>query len=125
VKALGVQSPPQKIKIAQRRPTSVSIRSQKLLSRKSNRVDAWRPNLTGFPRPANPKIRSHIHDLHIYIARLDNGQYWAGWFQTSKPETHWPINNELKRMFTQDEGYLRFAGDVSFDTNDSNWPFRV
>ena len=130
VKSLGTQvsgtSPPaQEVKIAQRRVTSVAIRSQKLLSRASNRIDAWRPNITGFPRPKNPRARSHIYDLHVYIARLDNGEYWAGWFQASKPEANWPINNELNKMFTQDEGYLRFAGDVSFDTSDSSWPFRI
>lgn len=128
VRSLGVQvgSPTsQEVKIAQRRSTSVAIRSQKLLSRESNRIDAWRPSLTGFPEPENPKERSHVYDLHVYIARLDNGEFWAGWFQASKPEVNWPVNSELNKMFTQDDGYLRFAGDVSFDPSDSDWPFRV
>jgi 5-methylcytosine-specific restriction enzyme A len=125
VKALGVQSPPQEIKIAQRRPASVAIRSQKLLSSESQRVDAWRPSITGFPRPQNPREREHIDDLHIYIVKLDNGQYWAGWFQASRPKANWQINYELNKMFTQEEGHLHFAGDVTFDTNDSSWPFRM
>jgi len=125
VRAQGVQSPPQEVTIAQRRPASVSIRAQKLLSRESNRVNAWRPNLTGFPRPVNPRLRSHIYDLHIYITRLDNGEYWAGWLHTSRPEANWPLNDELNKMFSQDEGYLRFDREVSFDTNDPIWPFRI
>jgi len=124
-KVLGVQSPPQEIKIAQRRPASVAIRSQKLLSSQSERVNAWRPDITGFPIPPNPRERSHIYDLHIYIARLENGEYWAGWFKTSRPEANWSINEELNKMFDKQEGYLRFNGDVSFDTNDSIWPFRI
>ncbi|MDH5482653.1 MAG: HNH endonuclease [Candidatus Bathyarchaeota archaeon] len=124
-KVRGVQLPPQKIKIAQRRPASVAIRSQKLLSGKSERVNAWRPDITGFPVPPNPRERSHIYNLHIYIARLDNGEYWAGWFKTSQPEANWSINAELNKMFDRQEGYLQFSGDVSFDTNDSIWPFRI
>jgi 5-methylcytosine-specific restriction protein A len=125
VRAQGIQAPPKEVTIAQRRPASVAIRSQKLLSRESNRVDAWRPNLTGFPRPINPRERSHIYNLHIYIARLENGDYWAGWFQASAPEANWPINDELNKMFTQDEGHLTFAGDVLFDPSDARWPFRI
>ena len=124
-KVQGVQLSPQEIKIAQRRPASVAIRSQKLLSSESQRVNAWRPNITGFPRPINPGERSHIYDLHIYIVRLDNGEYWAGWFQSSRPEDNWSINEKLNTMFDKEEGYLRFDGDVSFDTNDFIWPFRL
>jgi 5-methylcytosine-specific restriction enzyme A len=124
-RALGIQSPPQEITIAQRRSASVAIRSQKLLSRASERVNAWRPSMTGFPTPANPRVRGHIYNLHIYIARLQNGQYWAGWFNTSQPEPNWPINNKLNKMFTQDEGHLKFDRDVSFDSTDARWPFRI
>jgi 5-methylcytosine-specific restriction enzyme A len=125
VRSLGANQPPQKVTIAQRRQASVSIRSQKVLSSANNRVYAWRPEMTGFPKPANPKVRSHIYDLHIYIARLDNGEFWAGWFQASKPEPNWPINNTLNRMFNEDQGYLKFDGDVLFDPTDAVWPFRI
>jgi len=125
VKSLGSTKEPQEITIAQRRPASVSIRSQKLLSKESHRVYAWRSDLTRFPKPTDPKQRSQIYDLHIYIVKLENGEYWAGWFQTSKPEQDWPINPALNKMFTENEGYLKFNNDVLFDTTDPSWPFRI
>ena len=125
VKSLGTQKGEQEITIGQRRVTSFNIKSQKLLSSRSKRVYAWRPDLTGFPIPADPAIRNHIYDLHVYIVRLGNNEYWAGWFQKSEPESNWPINETLNRMFTENEGYLTFSGDVDFDTNDPEWPFRI
>ena len=123
--SLGVKKDSQKIIISQRRSTSISIRSQKLESIQGNRVYTWRPNLTGFPKPDNPQKRSHIYDLHIYIVKLDNDEYWAGWFHTSKPEQNWPINETLNRMFTENAGYLQFDKDVVFDSTDDAWPFRI
>src|SRR2546427_2087720 len=126
LRSLGASSKgPQKVKIAQRRPASVAIRSQKLGSRESNRVYAWRPDLTGFPKPANSKVRGHINNLHIYIARLKNGELWAGWVQTGLPRPGWATNSALKRMFTTPEGFIRFGAGVSFDTGASGWPFWV
>lgn len=125
VKSLGVVQNPQDIIIGQRRSTSVSIRSQKLSSKESKRVFAWRPDLTDFPKPINPKKRSRIYNLRIYIARLDNNEYWAGWFQASQPEQDWSVNATLNRMFTEDEGYLKFNGGVGFDPSDPIYPFRI
>jgi 5-methylcytosine-specific restriction protein A len=88
-------------------------------------VYAWHPDLTGFPRPADPKVRSHIYNLVVYIAHLDNGEYWAGWFQKSQPEANWPINQDLNRMFTENEGYITFKGNVEFDASDAVWPFKI
>ncbi len=115
----------QEVKIAQRRPASVAIRAQKLGSRKSNRVYAWRPDLTGFPTPVNPKVMGHINNLHVYIARLKNGELWAGWFQASQPEPEWPTNPALKRMFKAPEGFIRLGAGVLFDTAATGWPFWV
>jgi len=123
--SLGVRKDSQNITISQRRPASVSIRSQKLESTQGNRVYAWRSNLTGFPKPDNPQKRSHIYDLHIYIVKLENDEYWTGWFHTSKPEQSWPINETLNRMFTENTGYLQFGKDVVFDSSDDVWPFRI
>ena len=72
--------------------------------RESNRINSWRPEITGFPAPLNPSIRGHIYDLHIYIAKLDDGTFWAGWFQTSRPEHNWSVDNKLNRMFLENEG---------------------
>jgi len=125
VYSLGTTQGPQEITIGQRRTTSVSIRSQKLLSKENKRIFAWRPDLTGFPKSPNPTKPSLIYDLCIYIVRLENNEYWAGWFQTSRPEQNWSINGTINKMFTENEGYLKFHGDVSFDTSDPIWPFRI
>jgi 5-methylcytosine-specific restriction protein A len=126
VRSLGASSNgPQKVKIAQRRTASVAIRSQKLGSRESNRVLAWRPDLTRFPKPMNPSVREHINNLHVYIARLENGELWAGWFQASQPALEWSTNSELNRMFTGSEGFIRFQAPVLFDFAAPAWPFKV
>lgn len=125
INSLGVKKDSQEITIAQRRPATVSIRSQKLDSAQGNRVYAWRPNLTGFPKPNNPQNRSHIYNLYTYIVKLDNDEYWAGWFHTNRPERSWSINETLNMMFTENEGYLQFDKDVIFDFADDVWPFRI
>lgn len=125
INSLGVNNRHQKITISQRRPASMSIRSQKLDSSEQNRVRAWMPNLTGFPKPINPKQRNPIYDLHIYIVKLDDGAYWAGWFHTSRPEHNWPMNESLNKMFTEDAGYIQFEDEVAFDSSDNTWPFRT
>ena len=125
VLSLGTTRGPQKVTIAQRRTTSVSIRSQKLYSKESNRVFAWRSDLTGFPNLPDPKERIRIYGLHVYLAKLGNGKIWAGWFQASQPDPDWPVNKKLNLMFSEPEGYLEFKGDVQFDEVDAEWPFRV
>ena len=125
VKSLRVDQRHQEVTIAQRRGTSVSIRSQKLQSRNSNRINAWNPDLAKFPKPRNPSIRGHIYNLVVYIARLDSGEYWAGWFHAGTPNLSWSMNDALNEMFNKNEGYLRLQGDVEFDKTDPEWPFRV
>jgi 5-methylcytosine-specific restriction protein A len=123
--SLGVDSDFQIVTIAQRRTTSVSIREQKLLSKKNNRVYAWVPNETGFPKPKESSVKEHIEDLYIYIVKLNNGEFWAGWFQKSSPDPNWAVNEEIKKIFLEDEGYIRFNGDVCFDTDTPQWPFKL
>jgi 5-methylcytosine-specific restriction protein A len=125
IHSLGTTQPVQDVKIAQRREASVSIREQKITSRANNRVHAWSPALTGFPKPVNPAVRAHIYNLHIYIVKLTNGEYWAGWFDKSRPEPNWATNQHLNKMFTESEGYVTFTRDVLFDTGDAEWPFRI
>lgn len=125
LRSLGVARDPQPVKIAQRRDTTVAIRSQKLGTRASNRVHAWRPDLTHFPSPATPSLRGHIDNLRVYIVRLSNDEYWAGWFQKAVPEPGWQTNAKLNRMFSEPEGFLTLRGDVSFDPATPDWPFRV
>jgi len=114
--------------IGQRRKATFSIRSQKLLSRKSNRVYAWHPEYTKFPVPVDPSKREHIYNLVIFLALLENGEYWAGWFQTSKPEQDWPINDALNEMFLGEAGgagIIENTKGILFDVSDPEWPFRI
>ena len=68
----------QDVKIGQRRPTTVSIRSQKLFSQASKRVYAWHPDKGDFPRcPADmvsaedPRIVGLIAGVRIFILKTD------------------------------------------------------
>jgi len=125
IRSLGVDSGVQNVFIGQRRKTSVSIRRQKLDSRESNRIYAWKPNLTGFPEPSDPSVREPIENLCVYIAKLSDGDFWAGWFQKSEPESDWPTNESINKMFLDEEGYIKFSGDVYFDVSTPKWPFKL
>ncbi len=123
VHSLGVNIS-QRLTIGQRRATTFSIRAQKISSSESNRVYAWYPDYTNFPRPSNPSIREHIYNLVIYLVSLENGTYWAGWFQASRPEPSWPLNDALNDVFLKGEGFIENS-EIFFDSNDPTWPFRI
>jgi len=127
LKSLGVFQGIQQATIYQRRPATFSITEQNINSTNSKRVFAWMPDLTGFPEPTDPgnNATSAPDSLYVYIARLENGEYWAGWFHASKPQQNWQINQTLNRMFTQDDGYLELNDDVGFDVSAPNWPFVI
>ncbi|NDV67484.1 hypothetical protein [Dysgonomonas sp. 25] len=117
INSLGITHPIT-LKIYQRRPASVSIASQKIHSRESNRVPSWHPD-NGFPDDYNPDLQN----LVIYIVKTIEGEYWAGWFlQDSIPST-WVGNTTLGRMFNEPAGYLTFKKKVFIDTANSLWPF--
>ena len=124
VHSLGVKDC-QTVTIGQRREASFSIRSQKLMSRKSNRVYAWHPKYTKFPVPRNPAKREHIYNLVVYLVALENGTYWAGWHQKSKPEQNWPINDALNDLFLKGAGIIEDTDEILFEVNDPEWPFRI
>lgn len=82
VRSIGLTNddPLQQLKIYQRRAASVSIASQKLHSRRSNRVMAWHPD-NGFPRPIDNTIRHQCPiGLVVYLVRTSEDQIWAGWY---------------------------------------------
>lgn len=129
IKSLG-QAGSQTIKIGQRRKSTVSIRSQKLQSRASNRVDAWHPTLGGFPGPTlplksanDPKIAALIQNLIIYLVLNDKGEYWAGWFQMKEPDASWVCDDRLQRMFSDGDGYIELNPPIEFDETNAEWPF--
>jgi hypothetical protein len=124
VYSLGPLKGPQEVVIAQRRTSTFSIRSQKLLSKSGNRIYAWRPDLTGFSKPSDPRKRERIQNLRVYIAKLSNNEYWAGWLHVEAPKTNWETNAGLMKIFAANEGYIEFQRDTYFDAADPDWPFR-
>lgn len=127
INSLGADAEPQIVKIGERRETNVSIRSQKLASRESNRVLAWHPEHTEFPKPETPGDRDSVsvYNLAIYIAKLEDGSYWAGWVHRGKPGKDWPINDKLDRIFEEEEGIIEGTGEILFNKDDEEWPFRI
>jgi 5-methylcytosine-specific restriction protein A len=124
----------QRLVIGQRRPASISIRSQKLpaSSRRGNRVRAWDPSLTSFPAPAtpprtatDPTIPPLIRNLVIYLIRDSQGEFWAGWFERPDPDFTWAVPPQLERMFRDHEGYIVLPAGINFDERDGTWPFRL
>lgn len=126
---LGVS---QTLKIGQRRATSVSIREQKLESSRSNRLYAWHPDKTAFPRPAgslssssDPQISRLIIGLKIFIIRATDDTYWAGWMRVQDKPAAWTVPPALKPLLENDDGFINLAPVVDFDETELNWPFHI
>lgn len=112
INSLGI-SEKIELKIYQRRAQSISIASQKIFSRKSNRVPAWHPK-NEFPTNYDPTDESLI----IYILKTKEGMFWAGWF--------FDVKNKLNELFHgQSSGFYHFNNNnLTIDTSDGNWtPF--
>ena len=125
--SLGLE---QSLKISQRRGTTVSIREQKLASRRSNRVHAWHPAKTGFPSPkgklessADPQIAPLIKGLVVFIIRATDGTYWAGWMREQDRPLSWAFPPVLDPLFAEGDGIIRFATALDFDETNLHWPF--
>jgi 5-methylcytosine-specific restriction protein A len=130
VRNLGIGSvQPKPVVIYQRRQASVSLGSQKLpgKSEDANRLEAWRPDLTGFPAmPGNVAIAPDVPDalvadLRVFLVRDDEDRFWAGWIQGGPPVSDDP---RLMRIFELDAGIVDLNGDYSLDEGDIHWPFR-
>lgn len=79
IRSIALSSEAQTATVYQRRSASVSIASQTLGRRRSNRIKSWHPN-AGFPRPIDPHSRHQCPDgLVVYMARTEDGEVWAGW----------------------------------------------
>lgn len=122
------QTEDQEIKIYQRRPQSICIASQKITSRRENRVNAWRPE-NGFPEPINPAERNIVpKNLLIYFVRTMNGEFWAGWSLDKDPGQTPAASGMLQKMLnnTTGEGYagfVEFNGKMELDTKNTAQPF--
>ncbi|ARK13207.1 hypothetical protein A6C57_24300 [Fibrella sp. ES10-3-2-2] len=109
----------QTLKIYQRRSASVCIASQKIHSRQANRVLAWHPD-HAFPEDYNPVTEN----LVIYIVKTNNNQFWAGWFLKNDIPKEWSVNDNLRRLFTEDSaGYIQFRSKTFIETSNTTWPF--
>ena len=131
VNSLGLGTS-QMLRIAQRRNSTVSIRAQKLASRDSNRVHAWHPDRTSFPKPAtvpsgssDPQIPPLIKGLTIFIIRATDDTYWAGWMRTQSKPAGWTVPKTLAALFTEDDGFINFPSGIQFDENQLSWPFNI
>ncbi len=77
--SIGAIGNKQNLEIYQRRKQSISISSQNINTRRSNRVEAWKP-ASGFPKPNNPNVRKTPRGLAICLVRTDANEIWASWF---------------------------------------------
>jgi 5-methylcytosine-specific restriction protein A len=118
INSLGLNSPIT-LKIYQRRPASVSIASQKIHSKESNRIPSWHPN-NGFPDDYN----ADEEILVVYIVKTIEGEYWAGWFLENIIPVKWLGNDSLIKMFLQETaGHLAFRKKLFIETTNNLWPF--
>ena len=114
----------QVVEVGQRRPQSFNIRKQTLGRKHSNRVLAWHPKYSKFPEPKDSTKRVGVPNLVVYLMRTSDGEFWAGWFQTAKPEASWQVDPRLKPMFTEGDGNIHLNPGIVFDPADPEWPFR-
>ncbi|GAB4041729.1 HNH endonuclease [Spirosoma gilvum] len=109
----------QTLKIYQRRPASVSIASQKIHSKRANRINAWHPD-NGFPEDYDPAAEHLI----VYIVKTNDDQFWAGWFLKNDIPKEWSIDDNLRQLFTQNSaGYIQFTNKTFVETTNAEWPF--
>jgi 5-methylcytosine-specific restriction protein A len=122
----------QEVAIGQRRDASVNIRSQKLLSRSSNRVLAWHPDHGDFPRaPADmssaedPRVIELTAGVRIFILKTGQGEYWAGWLRTEEIQRLAAVDARFEEMLVEPAGHLSFDPAVELDLTSLKDPFGV
>ena len=125
---LGSQS----VDIGQRRSASVNIRSQKLFSRASNRVFAWHPDKSGFPRaPADmtsaedPRVIELAAGLRIFIIKTIVGDYWAGWLRTEEIKRLSGLDARFDIMLSKPAGHIHFDPRLKLDVTSLQDPFKL
>ncbi len=124
----------QELKIYQRRDASVSITSQKIYSKQSNRVDAWNPD-NNFPKPFDNTDRNQCPEgLIVYLVSTFEGQVWAGWY-LNDGSSPLPVDNKkdyelmsgmLSNTVTKEghSGMISFQqGELNLDISNIETPF--
>jgi 5-methylcytosine-specific restriction enzyme A len=117
INSIGLKNS-QKLKIYQRRNSSISVASQKIHSKESNRIAAWHPKHS-FPIDFDPDV----DNLIIYIAKTDDNEFWAGWFLKNEPPKNWDLGLELEPLFKAECAYIEFSTKTFIDTENKDWPF--
>ena len=122
----------QKVSIGQRREATVSIRSQKLFSRSSNRIFAWHPDYSGFPRaPINIstaedyRIKELTNGLRIFILKTEKDVYWAGWLETAEIQQISAIDQRFETMLFNPAGHIAFDPEIKLNLDSLRDPFDV
>ncbi len=99
---------------------NVSIRSQKLYSRSSNRIFAWHPDRTNFPILPKGVTSSNaseldeiVEGLYVFIIRTEDTEYWAGYLR--KGVAGGEGYNNLENLFTKNEGLINLSNAMTFD----------
>ena len=120
----------QTVGIGQRRSASVNIRSQKLHSRQSNRIYAWHPDFSDFPRaPSNmtsaedSRVIEMVAGVRVFIVKCSVGNYWAGWLRTESIESCVAHDKRFKKMLTEPAGYIQFSPFIKLNTENLENPF--
>lgn len=102
--------PVPELKIYQRRPASVCVSSQRLHSRRGNRVPGWKP-VNGFPNTYSEGITV------FFVKNANNGEIWAGWFMLDSALRLSLADTPLSGVLNNDSaGKINFSSGVSFNT---------
>lgn len=122
----------QQISIGQRRDASVNIRSQKLLSRSSNRVLAWHPDHGDFPRAPvdmssaeDPRVIELTAGVRVFILKTEEEKYWAGWLRTEEIQRLAAVDPRFEEMLIEPAGHIAFHPPVAINVNSLKDPFGV
>ncbi len=122
----------QDVNIGQRRNASVNIRSQKLLSRSSNRIFAWHPDHGGFPRAPvkmssaeDPRVIELTVGVRVFILRTEQNKYWAGWLKTEEIERLSERDQRFEAMLADPAGHLSFEPKIELNVASLKDPFGV
>lgn len=117
INSIGLDNP-QKLKVYQRRSASISIASQKIHSKESNRIAAWHPS-NSFPIDFDP----NVDNLVIYITKTTDNEFWAGWFLKNEIPRNWDLGTEIEQLFTKECAYIELKTKTFIDTENKDWPF--
>ena len=120
----------QNVAIGLRRRASVNIRSQKLFSQQSNRIYAWHPDYSNFPRPPldmssaeDPRVIRLSANLTVFLVKTVDYEHWAGWLTTEEINRCVALNPRFEAILSNVAGCLVFNKTLKLDETNQNQPF--